>query len=81
MSNSGQTTLYFRPYFARSPYFGATLRAGAKAFELYNHMLIPVYYDDPVSEYWHLVNHVTLWDVGVEQVVEIAGPDATGLDA
>lgn len=70
------TRMYFRPYMARSPYFRATLRAGAKAFEIYNHRLIPVEFGDPIEEYWHLVNHVTLWDVGVEQVVEIAGPDA-----
>jgi aminomethyltransferase len=38
-------------------------------------MLMPGLYTDPVEEYWHLVNHVTLWDVGVERQVEIDGPD------
>ena len=38
-------------------------------------MLMPGLYTDPVEEYWHLVNHVTLWDVGVERQVEIEGPD------
>jgi aminomethyltransferase len=34
------------------------------------------HYGDPVSEYWQLLNGVTLWDVGVERQVEITGPDA-----
>jgi aminomethyltransferase len=39
-------------------------------------MLIPGFYDDPIAEYWHLLNNVTLWDVAVERIVEISGPDA-----
>jgi aminomethyltransferase len=39
-------------------------------------MLIPTLYDDDVKEYWHLVDHVTLWDVAVERQLEIKGPDA-----
>lgn len=70
------STLYFGPWQRKSPFFDASLRYGAKAFDIYNHMLIPGYYADPVEEYWHLVNHVTLWDVGVERIVEITGRDA-----
>jgi hypothetical protein len=29
--------------------------------------LIPTLCDDDVKEYWHLVDHVTLWDVAVER--------------
>jgi aminomethyltransferase len=39
-------------------------------------MLIPTLYDDDEAEYWHLLEHVTLWDVAVERQVEITGPDA-----
>jgi aminomethyltransferase len=39
-------------------------------------MLLPTLYDDPVAEYWALVNDVTIWDVSVERIVEISGPDA-----
>ena len=39
-------------------------------------MLIPTLYDDDIKEYWHLLDHVTLWDVAVERQVEITGPDA-----
>ena len=38
---------------------------------------MPIYYDDPIKEYWALVNDVTLWDVSVERIVEITGPDAS----
>ena len=39
-------------------------------------MLFPICFDDLEAEYWHLINHVTLWDVAVERQVEITGPDA-----
>jgi glycine cleavage system aminomethyltransferase T len=76
MAESSETTLYFGPWYRKSPYFEATLRAGCSAYDIYNHMYLPGYYDDPVKEYWHLLEHVTLWDVGVERIVEITGPDA-----
>ena len=60
----------------RSPFFEATQRAGCKAYTVYNHMFLPSYYDDPVNEYHHLLEHVALWDVSVERQVEVTGPDA-----
>ncbi len=60
----------------RTPYFEATQRNGARGYTVYNHMLFPIGYDDLVAEYWHLLQHVTLWDVAVERQVEITGPDA-----
>jgi glycine cleavage system aminomethyltransferase T len=73
------TTLYFGPWYRRSPFFRATLRAGCTAYDVYNHMLLPAYYDDPETEYWALTNDVTLWDVAVERTVEVSGPDADRL--
>jgi glycine cleavage system aminomethyltransferase T len=70
------STLYFGPWYRKSPYFDATLRYGCTAFDIYNHTYLPAYYADPVVEYWHLLEHVTVWDVGVERQVEITGPDA-----
>ena len=72
----GGTYFYFRPWYDRSPYFEATRRAGCKSYELYNNMYLPGYYTSFEDEYWHLVNHVALWDVAVERCVEITGPDA-----
>ena len=60
----------------RSPFFDATQRYGAKGYTVYNHMLFPTCFADFEEEYWHLLNHVTLWDVSVERQVEITGPDA-----
>jgi glycine cleavage system aminomethyltransferase T len=67
---------YFASWYKKSPYFERTVEAGCTSWDLYNHMLIPTLYDDDVEEYWHLLEHVTLWDVAVERQVEIAGPDA-----
>ena len=66
----------------RSPFFEATQRYGCRSYTVYNHMYLPNCYDDPVKEYWKLLEDVTLWDVSVERQVEITGPDAfafTGL--
>ena len=73
------STLYFGPWYRRSPFFDATLAAGCTAYDIYNHMYLPAYYDDPDVEYWALVNGVTMWDVGVERTVEVSGKDADSL--
>jgi glycine cleavage system aminomethyltransferase T len=70
-------TFYTASWYRRSPFWQRTVEAGCTSWDLYNHMLIPTLYDDDEAEYWHLVNHVTLWDVAVERQVEIVGPDAT----
>jgi glycine cleavage system aminomethyltransferase T len=67
---------YVQPWYRKSPYFEATRRHGCKSWGLYNHMLLPTLYADPVTEYWALLNDVTVWDVSVERCVEISGPDA-----
>jgi glycine cleavage system aminomethyltransferase T len=59
----------------RSPYFAATQRAGCRGYTVYNHMLLPIRYDDFEAEYRRLLADVTLWDVSVERNVEIAGRD------
>lgn len=59
----------------RSPYFEATQKAGCRAYTVYNHVFLPSRYDEYEAEYWHLLNHVAIWDVAVERNVEISGPD------
>ncbi len=71
-----QPLIAIGPRVRKSPYFDATLRYGAKAFTIYNHMFMPTSYTDPVTEYWSLVNDVTVWDVACQRQVEISGPDA-----
>ena len=63
----------------RSPYFHASRRHGVARYSVYNHTYHPRHYGDPLKEYWHLVNGVTLWDVGVEKQIRIKGPDAFDL--
>ena len=60
----------------KSPYFYAHQRHGVQSYTVCNRQYHPRHYDDMVSEYWKLVNDVTLWDVAVERQVEITGPDA-----
>jgi aminomethyltransferase len=69
-------TFYIQPWYRKSPYFEATKRHGCRSWGLYNHMLLPTLYDDPVTEYEALRSGVTVWDVAVERCVEITGPDA-----
>jgi glycine cleavage system aminomethyltransferase T len=73
------TKLYFGPWYRRSPFFEATIRAGCKAFDIYNKMYLPAEYDDVETEYWALTEGVTLWDVGVERTVQVSGPHADRL--
>src|SRR4026208_507708 len=78
MTEQQHTTFpfYMATWYRKSPYYQRTVEAGCTSWDLYNHMLIPTLYDDDLKEYWHLLNHVTLWDVAVERQVEISGPDA-----
>jgi glycine cleavage system aminomethyltransferase T len=76
-ATSDSSTLYFGPWYRRSPFFEKTLEAGCSAYDIYNHMYLPGYYADPIDEYWALLQGVTIWDVGVERIVEITGPDAS----
>ena len=74
-----QPFITFGPRVRKSPFFECTLRAGARAFTVYNHTYLATLYTDPVDEYWKLVNGVTLWDVACQRQVEITGPDALAL--
>jgi glycine cleavage system aminomethyltransferase T len=60
----------------KSPYFDATVRWGATAFSVYNHMYIPRDFGSPEQNFWNLVNEAILCDVAVERQVELTGPDA-----
>src|SRR5690625_2088703 len=64
------------PRIRKSPFFYASRRYGVAKYSVYNLTSHPRHYGDPVGEYWHLLNGVTLWDVGVERQIEITGPDA-----
>lgn len=50
-----------------------------KAYTVYNHMLLPTEFESYEADYWHLCEHVQVWDVSVERQVQITGPDSTRL--
>ena len=64
------------PRVRKSPFYDATVAAGAGVFTIYNHMYMPSSYGDTLSEYWSIVEGVSLWDVSAERQIEISGPDA-----
>jgi aminomethyltransferase len=75
-ANKNTPFISIGPRVRKSPYFDTTLRYGARAFTVYNHMYMPTLYTSPVEEYWSLVDGVTLWDVACQRQIEITGPDA-----
>ena len=64
----------------RSTPFTSRIEAyGVGAYTVYNHMLLPLKFVSVEDDYWHLKEHVQLWDVSVQRQVEISGPDAAHL--
>jgi len=61
----------------KSPFFEATVKWGAKAFSVYNHMYIPRDFGDPEQNFWNLIETGILCDVAVERQVQITGKDAS----
>ena len=64
------------PRIRKSPFFYASRQHGITLYSVYNRTYHPRSYGDLEAEYWHMLEKVTLWDVGVERQVEITGPDA-----
>ncbi len=62
-----------------SPFYASAVAEGMTAASIYNRMIMPTSYGDPMAEYWRLINSVSQWDVGVERQVQIKGPDAARL--
>jgi len=63
----------------KTPFTSRIMNNGVKAFTVYNHMLLPAEFESLEADYWHLLNHVQVWDVGAERQVSLKGPDATRL--
>ena len=62
----------------KSP-FEARSHAGAVAASVYNHVVLPTAYASLEEDYWHLRDHVQIWDVACQVQVQIEGPDALRL--
>ena len=64
----------------RTPYTDRVEAAGVRGFSVVNHMLLPKAFQPSVEDdYWHLCDHVQMWDVSCQRQVEIEGPDAEQL--
>lgn len=64
----------------RTPYTDCVEQAGVRGFSVTNHMLLPKAFRPSVEEdYWHLREHVQIWDVACQRQVQIKGPDAAAL--
>lgn len=72
--------LHFVRRIRTSPYFSRLKAEGITSYSVYNHMLLPKTFKLSVVEaYWHLREHVQLWDVSVQRQIEIKGKDAAWL--
>ena len=63
-----------------TPYTSRVEALGVSGFSVVNHTILPKGFTRSIEEdYWHLKNHVQLWDVGCQRQVEIHGEDAARL--
>lgn len=72
--------LNFSRRLRRTPYTASAEKAGVTGFSVVNHMLLPKAYARSVEDdYWHLREHVQIWDVACQRQVQITGKDAARL--
>ncbi len=63
-----------------TPYTSRIEKQGVTAYTIYNHMLLPASFKDSLEDtYYHLKEHVQVWDVAAERQVEITGKDSSRL--
>ena len=62
-----------------TPYTSRIEKQGVTAYTSYNHMLLPAAFGSLEDSYYHLKEHVQVWDVAGERQVEITGKDSTKL--
>ena len=62
-----------------TPFTRRVEAAGVKGYTVYNHMLLPTFFDTIESDYWSLCQDVQVWDVSCERQIEVVGPDSERL--
>ena len=63
-----------------TPYTPRVEALGVSGYSVVNHTILPKGFQNSVEEdYWHLKEHVQIWDVGCQRQVELYGPDAAHL--
>ena len=64
----------------KTPYTSRIEKQGVSTYTIYNHMLLPAGFADSLEDsYYHLKEHVQVWDVAAERQVEITGKDSAKL--
>ena len=59
-----------------TPYTSRIENQGVTAYSVYNHMLLPAAFGSLEDSYYHLKEHVQVWDVAGVRLVEISGKDS-----
>jgi dimethylsulfoniopropionate demethylase len=71
--------IFFSRRIRKTPFEDRVYEQGVKGFTVYNQMPLATSYTTVEDDYWHLREHVQLWDVACERQVEVRGPDALKL--
>ena len=62
-----------------TPFSSRIENQGLTTYTIYNHMLLPAAFEGTEKEYFHLKEHVQVWDVAGERLVQITGKDSAKL--
>lgn len=63
----------------RTPLSSRVEAAGARAYTVYNHMLLATAFGALEEDYRHLRSHAQVWDVSCQRIIELKGRDAARL--
>ncbi len=63
----------------KTPFTARVEGAGVKGYTVYNHMLLPTFFDSSEADYWSLCQDVQVWDVSCERQIEVSGLDSERL--
>ena len=63
----------------QTPFTPRVEAAGVKGYTVYNHMLLPTFFESNEADYWSLCQDVQVWDVSCERQIEVSGPDSERL--
>ena len=69
-------SISFQPRIRRGAFFEACWDHGCRNFSVYNRTYISSNFSKPLEEYWHVIEHVSLWPVMGERQIQITGIDA-----
>ena len=63
----------------KTPFTPRVEASGVKGYTVYNHMLLPTFFESNEADYWSLCQDVQVWDVSCERQIEVSGPDSERL--